>query len=137
MFNREYPLEQGIMSPDVRYWNGSVWRYDRVAMIENLEAMLERGQDSALLRFSLGNAYYGNGDPQSALPHLERALAQDAAYSAAWKLYGRCLTEAGRHKEAVEALDKGIDVAEGRGDIQAAKEMRVFRRRAEKSLASD
>ena len=103
-------------------------------MIENLEAMLARGQDSALLRFSLGNAYYGDGDPEAALPHLERALAQDPAYSAAWKLYGRCLADAGKHREAVEAFDKGIGVAEGRGDIQAAKEMRVFRRRAEKSL---
>lgn len=106
-------------------------------MIENLEVMLARGQDSALLRFSLGNAYYGNGDPEAALPHLESAVVQDPGYSAAWKLFGRCLADTGRYREAVEALDKGIGVAEGRGDIQAAKEMRVFRRRAEKMLAGD
>jgi hypothetical protein len=33
------------------------------------------------------------------------------------------------------AFDSGIGVAEAKGDIQAAKEMRVFRKRAEKRLA--
>lgn len=105
-----------------------------MGLIENLEKMLESGQDSALLRFSLGNAYFGAGDYGSALPHLESAIGQDEHYSAAWKLYGRCLTELDRLAEAREVLEKGMKVAQDRGDIQAAKEMGVFCRRVKKRL---
>jgi len=106
-----------------------------VGLIESLEGMLARGQDSALLRFSLGGAYLKAGDYDRAVAHLAQAVACDPQYSAAWKLYGRALADAGRPQDAIAAFDSGIAVAEARGDIQAAKEMRVFRKRAEKRLA--
>ena len=106
-----------------------------MGLTENLEAMLARGQDNALLRFSLGGAYLKAGDGERAAAHLAQAVAHDPQYSAAWKLYGRALTESGRPGDAIAAFDTGIRVAEAKGDIQAAKEMRVFRKRAEKRLA--
>jgi Tfp pilus assembly protein PilF len=96
--------------------------------------MLAAGRDNALLRFSLGNAYLGAGEPAKAVPHLQKAVEHDPKYSAAWKLLGRALNESGEAKAALEAYRKGIEVAEARGDIQAAKEMTVFARRIEKSL---
>jgi Tfp pilus assembly protein PilF len=106
-----------------------------VGLTENLEAMLARGQDNALLRFSLGGAYLKAGDSDRAAVHLAQAVAHDPQYSAAWKLYGKALAESGRPGDAIAAFDSGIAVAEAKGDIQAAKEMRVFRKRAEKRLA--
>jgi hypothetical protein len=50
-------------------------------------------------------------------------------HSASWKLYGKAMAEMGRIEEAIAAYDKGIAVAEARGDVQAVKEMRVFRKR--------
>lgn len=108
-----------------------------MTMIENLHGMLERGVDSALLRYSLGSELLKIGDTDAAIDHLRQALRFDADYSAAWKMLGRALAEIGQHAEAVEVLDKGIEVAERRGDVQAAKEMGVFRRRAEKALRGD
>jgi predicted Zn-dependent protease len=105
-----------------------------MGLIENLEGMLARGQDNALLRFSLGGAYLKAGDSDRALTHLALAVAQDPQYSAAWKLYGRALAALGRNGDAVAAFDAGIATAEARGDLQAAKEMRVFRKRAAKAL---
>lgn len=105
-----------------------------MAVIDNLKAMLARGQDSALLRYSLGNEYSKLGEPEAGAEHLAKALALDPSYSAAWKLYGRLLAECGRLAEAEQAYSQGIVAAEGRGDIQAAKEMRVFRRRILKRL---
>ncbi len=102
--------------------------------IENFEKMLAAGKDNALLRVSLGNAYLGAGQAANAVPHLRKALEHDPAYSAAWKLLGRALNEAGDAPGALAAYRKGIEVAEARGDIQAAKEMKVFARRIEKSL---
>jgi predicted Zn-dependent protease len=104
------------------------------AMIDRLEKMLAAGQDSALLRFTLGSEYLKAEQPDQAAGHLQAAVEQDPDYSAAWKLYGKALAAAARHQEAIAAYDRGIDVAERRGDIQAAKEMRVFRKRAEKAL---
>ena len=104
-----------------------------MGMIENFEAMLASGQDNALLRYSLGNAYLKAGDPARAVAHLGEAVRQDPGYSAAWKAYGKALGEAGRSAEAAEAYRRGIEAAEERGDIQAAKEMRVFLKRLEKA----
>ena len=106
-----------------------------MGIIDNLEAMLARGQDSAALRYGLGNEYLKAADPTRAAGHLEAAVGLDPGYSAAWKLYGKALSEMGRHRDAIAAYDRGIETAESKGDVQAAKEMRVFRRRAEKALS--
>lgn len=104
-----------------------------MAIIDNLTALLGRGPDGALLRYGLGNEYLKQGDPVRAAEHLAVAVRLDPAYSAAWKLYGRALAEAGRPAEALAAFDTGISVAEARGDAQAAREMQVFRKRALKA----
>jgi Tfp pilus assembly protein PilF len=106
-----------------------------MSMIENLEKMLAAGQDSALLRYSLGTAYQKAGEMGPARAHLARAVELDATYSAAWKAYGKVLAELGLADDAKSAFEKGIEVAEQRGDIQAAKEMKVFLRRLTKKPA--
>lgn len=105
-----------------------------MTMIENLHGMLERGIDSALLRYSLGTEFLKIGDADAAISHLREALKLDAEYSAAWRSLGKALASAGNHAEAVEVLGQGIEVAERRGDIQAAKEMGVFRKRSQKEM---
>ena len=105
-----------------------------MAVIDNLKAMLARGQDSALLRFSLGNEYFKQDEFEAGAEHLAKAVELDPTYSAAWKLYGKLLAESGRLAEAEQAYAQGIAAAEARGDIQAAKEMGVFRRRVLKQL---
>ncbi|HYW92193.1 MAG TPA: tetratricopeptide repeat protein [Gammaproteobacteria bacterium] len=101
-------------------------------MIEKLEAMLAQGQDSKLLRFSLGKAYLEADRPADAVEHLAHCLALDPEYSAAWNAYGKALRAADRDADALVAWRRGIGVAERNGDKQAAKEMRVFARRLEK-----
>lgn len=98
-----------------------------------LEQMLARGQDNALLRFTLGNAMYQSGRWAEAETHLAKALEFDPAYSAAWTLYGRALEAAGKTAAAVDAFQRGIAAAESRGDMQALKAMRVFLKRLKKT----
>ncbi len=95
--------------------------------------MLAAGQDNALLRFSLANAYVKQSELEKALEHFRCAVQLDSRYSAAWKGYGKALTEAGRTTEALHVYEKGIAAAQEKGDIQAAKEMTVFLKRLEKS----
>jgi predicted Zn-dependent protease len=63
----------------------------RPAALASFERMLAAGRDGALLRYSLGSEYLKAGDAAAAVPHLARAVEQDPAYTAAWKLYGRAL----------------------------------------------
>ena len=93
--------------------------------------MLASGQDSALLRYSLGSAYLDT-DPENAVVHLQQAVSLDPAYSAAWKVLGKARTSIGDTKGATDAFETGMKVAEKNGDVQAMKEMRVFLRRLNK-----
>lgn len=104
--------------------------------IPNLLKLVGTPRDGALLRFSLGSEYLKSSDFEPAIAHLEAAVEKDPGYSAAWKLLGRALGESGRTGEALAAYRKGIEVAQGKGDRQAAKEMAVFARRLEKALAA-
>jgi predicted Zn-dependent protease len=105
-----------------------------MSIIDNFEALLAKGQDNALLRFSLGNEHLKAGAPEQAIPHLREAVKYNPVYSAAWKALGKALAESGAAHEALKAYVSGIAAAEQNGDKQAAKEMQVFKRRIEKSL---
>ena len=98
---------------------------------QRFEALLASGKDSALLRFGLGTHYLKSGDAPRAAEHLRAAVAQDADYSAAWKLLGKALAQAGDLPGAAQAYRSGIEAAQRRGDKQAAREMGVFLRRLE------
>ena len=103
-----------------------------MAVVDNLEALLAKGTDNALLRFGLANEYLKLGQLEQAIGHLRRALDHDPRYSAAWKRLGQALADTGRSDEASAAYESGIKAAEEKGDIQAAKEMRVFLNRLQK-----
>lgn len=108
-----------------------------MSALDTFEKMLAQGKDNALVRYSLGNEYLKQGRSAEACLHLERAVAQDPAYSAAWKLLGKARAEAGEPEAALAAYRQGIQVAGAKGDLQAAKEMTVFARRIEKQLSPD
>lgn len=109
---------------------------DPASVVRNLEALLLQGKDSALLRFSLGSEYLKLKETWVAVHQLRRATEMDPNYSAAWKLLGKALTDAGVLRDALDAYRRGIEVAERRGDKQAAKEMSVFAQRLAKQLQS-
>ncbi len=100
-----------------------------MSRVAALEALLARGQDSALIRYSLGNEYLSASDAASAAAHLREAVTRDADFSAAWKLLGKACVELGEFVAARAAYENGIAAAERKGDVQAGKEMRVFLRR--------
>ena len=105
------------------------------ALIAGLEKLLGTPRDGALLRYSLGNEYLKLGEAARAAGFLRDAVDKDPGYSAAWKLLGKALADSGRAPEALEAYRIGIEAARRKGDKQAEKEMSVFARRIEKSLA--
>lgn len=104
-----------------------------MSLIAKLEGLLAQGQDTALLRYGLGAEYLKQNQPESAVAHLQRAVAHDPQYSAAWKLLGQALANSGHAAEAIAAYTDGLRVAQAKGDKQAAKEMAVFLKRLQKT----
>jgi predicted Zn-dependent protease len=101
--------------------------------IVSLQALLARGPDGALLRYSLGLEHLKLGQTADARVHLERAVVLDPDYSAAWKALGKACAEGGDAEAAIAAYSAGIAAAGRKGDVQAAKEMRVFLARLERA----
>lgn len=108
-----------------------------MAQLEALLKLVGTPRDTALLRYSLGNEFLKAGDTEHAVLHLQASLAKEPTYSAAWKALGNALARAERPEEALDAYRRGISVAEARGDVQAAKEMKVFARRIERQMRPD
>lgn len=106
-------------------------------MLENLERLLERGKDGALLRFSIAGEYLKRGDTASAVAHLRKSVTLDPKYSAGWKLLGKAYEAAGQLDDAEQAWREGVGVSEANGNLQAAKEMKVFLKRLEKQRSRD
>jgi Tfp pilus assembly protein PilF len=103
-----------------------------VALRDNLQLMLERGQDSPLLRYALGQECLKAGDLVAAIDHLRHAVDQNPRYSAAWKALGEAHARAGSIDRAADVYERGIAAARAAGDVQAAKEMTVFLKRLRK-----
>ena len=105
-------------------------------LIANLEALIAAGRDGTAVRFGLGKACLERSDPEAARMHLERAVALDSGYSAAWKLLGKAREASGDPAGAADAYRRGIEAATAGGDRQAAREMGVFLRRIERRAAA-
>jgi Tfp pilus assembly protein PilF len=101
--------------------------------ITALRAQLGGKRDNAMLRYSLGAELLKAGDTVEAIEHLHAALGKDAGYSAAWKLLGKALLSVGDVPGAADTWRHGIVAAQARGDVQAAREMRVFLGRLQRS----
>ncbi|MDX2478391.1 MAG: tetratricopeptide repeat protein [Gammaproteobacteria bacterium] len=97
--------------------------------IETLQKLLEQGQDNLLLRYGLAQELLNEDQITEAIKNLEKALEFDPTHSASLKLLGKAYATNGDSDKAIEIYTKGIEQAEQKGDIQAAKEMKVFLKR--------
>lgn len=100
-----------------------------MVQLEALLKLVGGARDNALLRFAIASELMKQGQYAVAESHLRQALSWQDDYTAAWKLLGRCLAAMQNNDAAIDAYQRGIAVAESKGDIQAAREMKVFARR--------
>ena len=101
---------------------------------ERLRELLARDPDDATSWFSLGRALLELGRHEDALAPLRRAVALNPGYTAAQRDLGRALLAGGGAAEAARVLEAALPGADASGDLQTAKEMRVFLRRARAAL---
>lgn len=88
--------------------------------------MIESDPADPLMRFGAGKALLDAGRVAEAVEHLRECVHLNPGYSAAYKFLGQALERDGHPQEAAGVFRRGMEVAESNGDLQTAKEMRVF-----------
>lgn len=96
---------------------------DRARRAEMFRQVLEIDADDALGNLGLGELLTEEGRPDEAVEHLQRALAADPRYSAAFLALGRAHEGAGELEAAIRTYREGIAVAAARGDLSTANKM--------------
>ena len=102
--------------------------------IQQIEGILKTSPDNEVLQYTLGLEYLNRGDSEDAIRPLRTAIRLKPDYSAAYRELGKALARSGSKKEAVQIYQTGIEVAERQGDIQTAKEMKVFLKRLDTKI---
>lgn len=92
----------------------------RIAQFEKLVA--HNAQD-VLSRFTLGRAYLEAGRADDSIRTLEELLALKPDYTAAFVLLGEAYEKAGKLARAIKTYTKGIELAQGRGDLHPRNQM--------------
>ena len=100
-------------------------------MTERLEAMLAKGTDNMLLRFSLGKAYaeqdcYGDAETSA------RGAGIRSRLFGGLEVAGQGLPGAGRQGRRARGLGVRPGSSAARGDQQVVKELQVFMKRLDK-----
>ena len=85
-----------------------------------------------VVRFGLGELYFQAQAFARAAEQFAEIIRLDPQYSAAYRYLGQSYAALGQRAEAEETFERGIAIAEARGDLQTVKEMRVFQRRLHK-----
>jgi tetratricopeptide (TPR) repeat protein len=99
-----------------------------------LRALIERDPDDATTWFTLGRTLLDLSRFTEAVDAFRHALARNPRYTAAHRDLGRALLEAGEVAEAARVLRSALDLARESGDLQTAREMETFLRRADRIL---
>jgi Fe-S cluster biosynthesis and repair protein YggX/thioredoxin-like negative regulator of GroEL len=84
--------------------------------ITQFEKMAREDPTNEMAHFSLANAYLQSGRAAEAAKSFENCIAINPGMSKAYQLAGQAMIEAGWADRAVAILNKGYEVAAGKGD---------------------
>lgn len=87
------------------------------------EVLTEEDPDDLVANFGLGKALVDLDQFAEAQPYLEKAVAVDPLYSAAYLQLGKVLSELQQAEAARDIFQRGIQVATEKGDLMPLKEM--------------
>jgi Tfp pilus assembly protein PilF len=101
--------------------------------LAQFQALVALEPDDTVVRFGLGELYMQAQEFALAAEQFAEIVRLDPHYSAAYRYLGQAYAALGQRAAAAETFQRGITIAESRGDLQTVKEMRVFLRRLDKS----
>lgn len=84
--------------------------------ISQFEKMAREDPENDMAHFSLGNAYLQVRRSAEAAKSFQKCIELNPHMSKAYQLAGEAMIEAGWADQAVEVLNKGFEIAAGKGD---------------------
>lgn len=98
-------------------------KIDPKEKIERFKKVIQLDPKDVLGYYSLGEAYLENGMNQEAVAIFSQGLSIDPTHSSSYLGLGQAHQVLEEKGKARETFQKGIRVAEGRGDVMAQKKM--------------
>ena len=108
----------------------------RRAKIEMFQKVLEIDPQDEIANFGLGKLYWEQKRYAAARGHLEKVVAGNPNYSAAYDVLGKSLVGLNEKDEAKRVLTKGIQVAAQQGDLTPKKSMEELLRHIDASVST-
>ena len=96
---------------------------DRIA---TLNEILSQDPNNAFARYGLAMEFANSGQAERALEEFGRLIAAHPDYAAGYFMAAQTLVKTGRNEDARAMLEKGIAVAQRKGDSHAASEMQAM-----------
>lgn|SRR5487761_79328 len=93
--------------------------------IEVLEQTLETNPDNAFARYALALELVSSPRSERAWEHFDYLLAHNPGYAATYFQAGMYLARQGRHAEAKQIFEQGIEVTGRQGDQHAQSELQA------------
>lgn len=104
--------------------------------VASLREALEREPGDPALHFGLGRALAKQGEHAEAAGSFRRATELREDYTAAWRELGRAELARGDAEAAGDAFERGLEASERSGDLQTAREIKVFLKRLDRGPLS-
>ncbi len=98
-------------------------KVDYEEQIARFKEVIELDPADVLGYFSLGNTYLDSGRKREAVETFEKAVAVDPNHSSSYYGFGLSLEALGDFEKARKIYNRGIQVAEARGDMMTQKKM--------------
>ena len=91
--------------------------------IEQIQKLLEAEPDDVFLNYSMAMEFVKADRVDEGVARFNRVMEIDPAYCAAYYHQGKTFLEAGRHDEAKDVLQRGMEAARQAGDGHSEGEM--------------
>lgn len=110
---------------------------DHKQKIAQLRQLLQFDPDDSLTWYLLGNELLHDDQFQPAAEALHKALQLNPDHTAAMRRLGDAYRQQGRTRQARDAYEQAIALAERTGDLQVAREARAFLKKIERQPDQD
>ena len=92
--------------------------------IEQIRQMLAQEPNDEFLQYALAMEYMSVSDWKQAIAILEKIVASNSSYLAAYYQLGKCFEAEGNTEQALKTYQAGVTVAEAQKNTKTANELK-------------
>jgi tetratricopeptide (TPR) repeat protein len=108
----------------------------RLELLDGLDRAAAQGPEDAGALLEIGALHRQGGEPEKAGASFQRAVAADPARAAAWLGLAGAYADAGRYRDAVDALERGLEQRPSPDEARAMRhELALLQARLERGAA--